>query len=566
MLTTLVAKEEEEEWEWTAVGQELNSGGQVPVPPLLRDKKAHLIESLTFLKRCRDNKDRDQLDEALSVVGCFHRKRLRRYSASLSARFPGALPTSHPEPPFCPRCPRHVRVGTDSRVPYREFCRSFGYPVALARSAPWPGDDAALLGFYELRGTGGSLVQRGHATGCAARGYHPETLLFDAEGHLDSVLLTLGLGHGAVTRVALFSSHAPCGHEALGCVSRILGFLEAHPGVRLEVYFAQFESGFAEAVRGYHRPPYGQRDGTDEGGSLRDLVGLRPRVTVAPISGGMWGKILRDFVSNVPPLALMNPVNHLRAREDSENAARLAGTTGVWPPYVDLAPVPSRQYRDLVFGDFGHQFDDQRDHDELTNARSDHYLSEKRTTVKRPRRFNPDTLQSPPMMVLPPIFMPLEHSPPPPPPPPPPPSHPLPPPPAHSWGYSQPWTPHWSQSWTQPWTPQPWTPQPWTPQPWTQAWAQAWAQPWTQPLTPAQTYPWPQAWTPAWRQPEPQVVRHMTLPDLPPPPKQKEKTIQEMLPPNGIIKDFTITQEKPVKQRADTTGKSDKGKKSTKKK
>ncbi|CAM9584982.1 unnamed protein product [Lampetra fluviatilis] len=284
------------------------------------------------------------------------------------ARFPGALPPSHPEPPFCPRCPRHVRVGTDSRVPYREFCRSFGYPVALARSAPWPGDDAALLGFYELRGTGGSLVQRGHATGCAARGYHPETLLFDAEGHLDSVLLTLGLGHGAVTRVALFSSHAPCGHEALGCVSRILGFLEAHPGVRLEVYFAQFESGFAEAGRGFHRPPYGQRDGTDEGGSLRDLVGLRPRVTVAPISGGMWGKILRDFVSNVPPLALMNPVNHLRAREDSENAARLAGTTGVWPPYVDLAPVPSRQYRDLVFGDFGHQFDDQRDHDELTNA------------------------------------------------------------------------------------------------------------------------------------------------------------------------------------------------------
>ncbi|XP_064186485.1 putative C-_U-editing enzyme APOBEC-4 [Anguilla rostrata] len=219
------------------------------------------------------------------------------------------------DPPACSQCPHHVRTGSDAPVPFSEFCEAFGFPTG-------PSGSPALLAFYELRGPAGGLLQRGRASGCPRLGLHPETLLFGAEGYLQSVMEA----GEEVSYIMLYSSSTPCEEPPALCASAIARFLELHPGVRLDLLFAQL-------YRADERWPGSAQNRA----GLRRLAALWPRLTLSPVSGGAWAQLQRGFVRDAAPSAPPPAPSPSRAAADRLNAVWISAITGVGPAFLDLS-------------------------------------------------------------------------------------------------------------------------------------------------------------------------------------------------------------------------------------
>ncbi|NXL93959.1 ABEC4 enzyme, partial [Alectura lathami] len=183
----------------------------------------------------------------------------------------------------CAKCPYHIRTGEEARVLFAEFHRAFGFPL---RTANLPSHHFL---FYELRSFSGTVVQKGHATGCADQDSHPESMLFEADGYLDSVTRA----HKNIRCIILYSNYSPCNEAYHCCVSKIYNFLLKHAAVSLCLYFSWLyhaEDGFPSAM--WNRE------------ALRSLASLWPRVTLHWLPMGTSRHLLSSFVYGVPGSAL----------------------------------------------------------------------------------------------------------------------------------------------------------------------------------------------------------------------------------------------------------------------
>ncbi|XP_029474773.1 putative C-_U-editing enzyme APOBEC-4 [Rhinatrema bivittatum] len=220
----------------------------------------------------------------------------------------------------CSKCPYHIKTGEGARVSYVEFFKAFGFPYG-----PIPAHTEHLL-FYEVKTFSGTAIQKGHATNCVAFDLHPESMLFDVGGYLDSLVCHFdNIGY-----LTLYSNYSPCNEFGHCCISKIYDFLGRYPSIRLDIYFSQL----------YHT--------TDEFPvavwnceALRSLASLWPRVTINPLSGGFWHVLLYSFVNSIPETTLYQPIMPARALLDRYNAQQIQAITGITPYFVDIFPLIS---------------------------------------------------------------------------------------------------------------------------------------------------------------------------------------------------------------------------------
>ncbi|XP_038614526.1 putative C-_U-editing enzyme APOBEC-4 [Tachyglossus aculeatus] len=222
----------------------------------------------------------------------------------------------------CSRCPYHIRTGEEARVPYREFYQAFGFPHGPMFPQP------EHLIFYELKNFSGAPVQKGQATNCVQYSIHPESMLFEEGGYLDSVInYDDSIGH-----ITLFSNYSPCNEAGHCCISQMFDLLMTYPDITLSIYFSQLyhtETDFPAS-------PWNRE-------ALRSLASLSPRVSVNPISGGIWHALLGSFVSGVSGATLRRPVLPSRALADGHNAYQINAITGVKPYFTDVLPQASNR-------------------------------------------------------------------------------------------------------------------------------------------------------------------------------------------------------------------------------
>ncbi|NXC41107.1 ABEC4 enzyme, partial [Penelope pileata] len=181
---------------------------------------------------------------------------------------------------ICAKCPYHIRTGEEARVLYTEFHKAFGFPHRTTANL-----QTQHLLFYELRSSSGAVLQKGHATGCAEQDTHPESMLFEANGYLDSVTHA----YGNIGCVILYSNYSPCNEAYHCCISKIYNFLLKYPGVTLCLYFSQpyhIEDSFPTAA--WNRQ------------ALRSLASLRPQVTLRLLPAGTQCHLLSSFVCGLP--------------------------------------------------------------------------------------------------------------------------------------------------------------------------------------------------------------------------------------------------------------------------
>ncbi|XP_013811739.2 putative C-_U-editing enzyme APOBEC-4 [Apteryx mantelli] len=219
--------------------------------------------------------------------------------------------------PNCAKCPYHIRTGEEARVPYAEFHRAFGFPH---RSTSL--QNKHLL-FYELKLFSGTLVQKGHATNCTDQDNHPESMLFEAGGYLDSVTHT----YENIGYIILYSNHSPCNEAEHCCISKIYNFLIKYPEVTLCIYFSQLyhtEDSFPTAT--WNRE------------ALRSLSSLWPHVTLYPLSGGMWHYLLCNFVYGIPASTLYHPALSSRTLPDQPNPHQINNLIGMKPYFKKAFP------------------------------------------------------------------------------------------------------------------------------------------------------------------------------------------------------------------------------------
>ncbi|XP_001516086.1 putative C-_U-editing enzyme APOBEC-4 [Ornithorhynchus anatinus] len=217
----------------------------------------------------------------------------------------------------CSRCPYHIRTGEEARVPYREFYQTFGFPHGPMFPQP------EHLTFYELKTFSGAPVQKGQATSCVQYSIHPESMLFEEGGYLDSVVnYDDSIGH-----IILFSNYTPCNEAGHCCISQMFDFLMTYPDITLSIYFSQLY----HTENDFPASPWNRK-------ALRSLASLSPRVSVNPISGGIWHALLRSFVSGISGATLRHPVLPSRALADGHNAYEINAITGVKPYFTDVLP------------------------------------------------------------------------------------------------------------------------------------------------------------------------------------------------------------------------------------
>ncbi|XP_021259916.1 putative C-_U-editing enzyme APOBEC-4 [Numida meleagris] len=199
----------------------------------------------------------------------------------------------------CAKCPYHIRTGEEARVPYEEFLRAFGFPYRISAHP-----QTHHLLFYELRSFCGTVVQKGHATSCAEQDSHPESILFEAGGYLDSVIRA----HGNTGCITLYSNYSPCNEAYHCCISKIYNFLLKHPETTLCLRFSQpyhAEDSFPTAA--WNRQ------------ALHSLASLWPWVTLQPLSAETWHHLLCNFVYGIPGSALQHPASPPATLSDQQN-------------------------------------------------------------------------------------------------------------------------------------------------------------------------------------------------------------------------------------------------------
>ncbi|XP_036891224.1 putative C-_U-editing enzyme APOBEC-4 [Sturnira hondurensis] len=217
--------------------------------------------------------------------------------------------------PDCPSCPYHIRTGEEARVAHTEFYQIFGFPYG-----PTHPQTKHLL-FYELKTSSGSLVQKGHVSSCTATATHPESMLFERNGYLD----VAAYSNDGIRHIVLYSSGSPCNEADHCCVSKMFNFLVTYPDVTLSVYFSQL----------YHTDPDFPASAWNRE-ALRSLASLGPKVTLSPISGGIWHFLLHNFVSGVFGSTTFPPILMGRALADRHNAYEIGAITGVKPHFTDV--------------------------------------------------------------------------------------------------------------------------------------------------------------------------------------------------------------------------------------
>ncbi|ERE73614.1 putative C-_U-editing enzyme APOBEC-4 [Cricetulus griseus] len=212
----------------------------------------------------------------------------------------------------CTNCPYHIRTGEEARVPYTEFQRIFGFPWST-----YP--QIKHLTFYELRSSSWNLIQKGHASNCTGNLSHPESMLFEKNGYLDSVISY----NSNIRHIILYSNHSPCNEASHYCISKMYTFLMMYPDITLNIFFSQLyhtENQFPTSARNRE--------------ALRSLASLWPQVTLNPISGDIWHCILENFVSCVP--GVLQPFTSGRILVDRYNAYEINSITGVKPYFINV--------------------------------------------------------------------------------------------------------------------------------------------------------------------------------------------------------------------------------------
>ncbi|XP_006260691.1 putative C-_U-editing enzyme APOBEC-4 [Alligator mississippiensis] len=217
----------------------------------------------------------------------------------------------------CAKCPYHIRTGEEARVPYVEFHKAFGFPYGQMT----PQNKHII--FYELRNSSSMLVQKGHATNCIEYNIHPESMLFELGGYLDSVTYR----YDSIGYIILYSNYSPCNEADHCCISKIYNFLTKYPDIILCIYFSQLyhtEDDFP--VSAWNRE------------ALRSLASLWPHVTLHPLCGRMWYSLLCNFVSNIPEATFYYPVLPARALADQQNLYRSNTITGMKSYFMKASP------------------------------------------------------------------------------------------------------------------------------------------------------------------------------------------------------------------------------------
>ncbi|XP_017511162.2 putative C-_U-editing enzyme APOBEC-4 [Manis javanica] len=229
----------------------------------------------------------------------------------------------------CSYCPYHIRTGEEARVSYTEFYPIFGFPYGPM----YP--QTKHLTFYELKTSSGSLVQKGHATSCTGNNAHPESMLFEMNGYLDSAVHN----NDRIRHIILYSSSSPCNEANHGCISKMYNFLTMYPDVTLSIYFSQLyhtETEFPASA--WNRE------------ALRSLASLWPQVTLSPISGEIWHSLLHNFVNDVLGSTGFHPILTGRALADRHNAYEISAITGVKPYFTDVLPQTKENHSMKVKG------------------------------------------------------------------------------------------------------------------------------------------------------------------------------------------------------------------------
>lgn len=214
-------------------------------------------------------------------------------------------------------CPYRIRTGEEARVPCTEFSQSFGFPYSPTYPQP------KQLMFYELKTSSGSLVQKGHASSCTGKNTHPESMLFQENGYFDSTIHS----NASIRHIILYSNNSPCNEADHCCISQMYNFLVMYPDVTLSIYFSQLyhtETEFPASA--WNRE------------ALRSLASLWPKVTLSPMSGGIWHYLLNNFVSSISGIAVSQPILTGRALADRCNAHEINAITGVKPYFTDVLP------------------------------------------------------------------------------------------------------------------------------------------------------------------------------------------------------------------------------------
>ncbi|NWH76026.1 ABEC4 enzyme, partial [Piaya cayana] len=219
---------------------------------------------------------------------------------------------------ICSKCPYHIRTGEEARVPYAEVYRVFGFPHRLTATL----QDKHLL-FYKLRSFSGRIVQKGHATNCEDQDKHPESMLFEVGGYLDTVTSACE----NIRCIILYSNYSPCNEASHGCVSKIYNFLLKYPEITLCIYLSQLyhtEDCFPSAA--WNRE------------ALRSLCSLWPRVTLQRLPGEVWHSLLCDFGYGIPGSTLSHPTPLLRTVAEGQNPQQIHDLRGMKPHFRKAFP------------------------------------------------------------------------------------------------------------------------------------------------------------------------------------------------------------------------------------
>ncbi|XP_009882604.1 PREDICTED: putative C-_U-editing enzyme APOBEC-4 [Charadrius vociferus] len=210
---------------------------------------------------------------------------------------------------ICAKCPYHIRTGEEARIPHAEFHRVFGFPDRSTATL----QNKHLL-FYELRNFSGTVVQKGHATNCTDQGSHPESMLFEVGGYLDTVTDV----YENIRCIIVYSNYSPCNEAYHCCVSKIYNFLLRYPEITLCIYFSKLyhtEDRFPTSV--WNRE------------ALRSLSSLWPQVTLQRLPGGAWHYLLCNFVYGFPGSTLYHPTPPSRTLADGQNPYQINNLTGM---------------------------------------------------------------------------------------------------------------------------------------------------------------------------------------------------------------------------------------------
>ncbi|NXM65282.1 ABEC4 enzyme, partial [Serilophus lunatus] len=226
------------------------------------------------------------------------------------------------QPRACAKCPFHIRTGEEARVPYAEFHGVFGFP-----QSPTVTPQNRHLLFYELRSFSGGVLQKGHATNCAARAEHPESVLFGAGGYLDAAAAACG----SIRSISLYSNFSPCNEARHWCVREMHGFLLRHPRISLCIYFSEL----------YHAGD-GSPRALGNVRALRSLCRLWPRVTLQRLPGGARHYLLCRFVCGTPGTSARHPLLPAAPSAGRQNPRQI-NSTGTKPCFREAFPRQGMQ-------------------------------------------------------------------------------------------------------------------------------------------------------------------------------------------------------------------------------